>query len=260
MLKKRLIPKLLIGKDDNSNLVVVTTSGFQERSIVGDPVSQAKIYQHQMVDELVFLNIDSQNGLSMEEFSTLATEVSEEIFMPVTFGGGITSAEDVRLLLSSGADKVSLNSMPFDKAELITELSGKYGAQCIVVSIDYRVDASGSATVYTAGGDVRTEWNPVEWAKEVERLGAGEILLSSINNDGRRQGICMNVTSAVADAVSIPVIASGGCGLAKNFVDCFLESNVDAVSAGTYFAFKDENPMQCRSQIYNAGIDIRRLT
>lgn len=260
MLKKRLIPKLLICHDDHKNELVVTTRNYDGRSIVGDPVSQARIYQHQMVDELIFLNIDNTRELSIDEFAALAIRISEDIFMPVTFGGGVKTKDDVRLLLKSGADKVSINSMALENPELITELSEIYGAQCVVVSIDYRVDENGDAWVYTASGKIKTDWNPVEWAKEVERRGAGEILITSIDNDGTRGGLCLEVTREVADAVTIPVIGSGGCGLASHFIDGFIKGGVDAVCAGTYFAFKDENPMQCRSQVYNAGVPIRRLT
>ncbi len=260
MLKKRLIPKLLITKDEQNNPIVVTTVGFSKRLIVGDPVSQAKIYQHQMVDELVFLNIDDDNKLSIAELAELANEVSEEIFMPVTFGGGIKSKNDVQLLLKNGADKISINSNAILNPEFITELSTIYGSQCVVVSIDYVQDETGMNYVHCKAQNYLKKIPLLEWVVEVQRLGAGEIILTSVENDGAKCGIDIKTLQEVTSAVNIPVIVSGGCGLAKHFIEALREGNADAVSAGTYFAFKDENPMQCRSQIFNSGLHIRRLT
>ncbi len=260
MLKRRLIPKLLICRDSNSNILVVTTNKYRDRSIVGAPVSQARIYQHQAVDELIFLNFDNDAPLSIVELSELATLISEEIFMPVTFGGGIKNKSDVRLLLKSGADKISINSEAIINPEFITELSEIYGAQCIVVAIDYKRNQQGKNLVCYKSGMLSIDMTPVEWALEVEKRGAGEILLTSVDNDGTRAGMDIDVLRAVTAAVKIPVVASGGCGSAIHFIDAFKVGNADAVSAGTYFAFKDENPMQCRSQIYNSGVPIRRLT
>jgi cyclase len=260
MIKKRLIPKLLISRDSNGNLVVVTTKKFSARCMVGDPVSQARIYQHQAVDELVFLNIDDPKDFPVAAFAKLAERISEEIFMPVTFGGGISTKQDIRLLLRSGADKVSLNHTALKEPHKVREFSDIFGAQCVVISIDYIKNSDGQYRVVTDGGRKILDLNPVEWAVKAQGLGAGEILITSVDHDGMRQGLCIDLIKQVTEAVSIPVVVGGGCGLARHFIEGFLDGGADAICAGSYFAFKDENPMQCRSQIFNAGVAIRRLT
>ena len=242
-----------------ARMVLVTTVRFQEVIEIGDPVSQAKIYEAQAADELVFLDLDA----SVENRNTLVDVVrkaAEEIFMPFTVGGGVRSLEDFRRLLSNGADKVSVNSGVVENPELVSRAAKMFGAQCVVLSIDYRRDAEGHYTVWTRGGRVRTAMDPVAWAVEGEARGAGEILLTCIDRDGMRSGLDVELTRRVAERVSIPVITSGGCGSAAHFVEGFLLGKADAVSAGTYFCFKDENPMQTRAQIRNAGIPIRLHT
>jgi len=237
-------------------MVLVTTVRFGEAIEIGDPVSQAKIYEAQAADELIFVDLDA----SSEDRGTLVDVVrqaAEEIFMPFTVGGGVRSTEDFRLLLSNGADKVSINTAAVEEPDLIGKAAGIFGDQCVVLSIDYRHDTDDAARVWTHGGGRETPLNPVEWAKEGESRGAGEILLTSIDRDGTRHGLDVDLTRQVADAVSVPVITSGGCGLARHFAEGFLAGGADAVSAGTYFCFKDENPMQTRSQIRNAGVPIR---
>jgi cyclase len=182
---------------------------------------------------------------------------AEEIFMPFTVGGGVRSIDDFRDLLSSGADKVSVNTAAVGSPDLISEASNIFGAQCVVLSIDYRTEKEGEPRVWIKGGRIQTDLDPVAWAVEGERLGAGEILLTSIDRDGMRCGLDLDLVRRVAEAVSIPVIVSGGCGAASHFVEGFQIGKADAVAAGTYFCFKDENPMQTRSQIRNAGIPIR---
>jgi cyclase len=177
--------------------------------------------------------------------------------MPFTVGGGVRTLEDFRTLLSNGADKVAVNTAAAANPGLIDRAASVFGAQCVVVSIDYRQEPDGTYRVWTSGGRVRTALEPVAWAIEAERRGAGEILLTSIDRDGTRQGLDIALTRRVAESVSIPVITSGGCGAAAHFIDGFLLGKADGVSAGTYFCFKDENPMQTRSQIRNAGIPIR---
>lgn len=177
--------------------------------------------------------------------------------MPFTVGGGVHKLDDFEKLLSNGADKVSINTAAVENPDLIGKASNKFGAQCVVLSIDYRKEDDGKYRVWTYGGRKRTELDPVSWAIEGEKRGAGELLLTSIDRDGTRQGLDVEITRRVAEAVNLPVITSGGCGLASHFVDGFLKGKCDAVSAGTYFCFKDENPMQTRAQIKNAGIPIR---
>lgn len=264
MAKRRLIPKLQmklrkIGNADQ--LVLVTTVNFDKVSEIGDPVSQARIYEAQAADELIFLNLDRGGPIGENEaFLQVIRKAAEQIFMPFTVGGSVKSLSDFRLLLSNGADKVSVCSAGIESPLLINEASKAFGAQCVVLSIDYRKDPNGRYRVWTNGGTVSTDWDPVAWAVEGEKLGAGEILLTSIDRDGTRSGLDTDLTCRVAERVSIPLITSGGCGLANHFIEGFLIGKADAVSAGTYFSFKDENPMQTRSQIRNAGIPIRIIT
>ena len=258
MLKRRIIPKLQFkarSKDGRVNRVLVTTIGFREIVEIGDPFSQAKIYEAQAADELIFLNLDAtEDGL--EHTLPVVRQAAEEIFMPLTVGGGVKTVQDFRTLLQSGADKVSVNTGAVENPQLISEASARFGAQCVVASIDYRATESGYE-VFIKGASAGTGLDPVDWALDMEKLGAGEILLTSVDRDGSRQGLDLELTKRVVQSVSIPVITAGGCGLAAHFVEGFLKGGACAVSAGTYFCFKDENLMQVRSQIKNAGIPIR---
>lgn len=259
MLKRRLIPKLQMKSRrfaDVTRMVLVTTVQFSEVVAIGDPISQAKIYEAQAADELIFLDLDASSG-NREIVIDIVRKAAEHIFMPFTVGGGVRSVSDFRKLLLNGADKVSINTAAIDNPNLINEASGIFGAQCVVVSIDYRRDNNDQYYVWTRGGKIKTALDPVKWSIEAEKLGAGEILLTSIDRDGTHKGLDIELTRRVVEHVSIPVITSGGCGMANHFVDGFLSGKADAVSAGTYFCFKDENPMQTRAQIKNAGIPIR---
>lgn len=258
MLKRRLIPKLQMrrsGTGNGSQMVLVTTVQYGQSMEIGDPVSQAKIFEAQAADELIFLDLDASTE-NREPAFEIVRIAAEEIFMPFTFGGGIGNLSDIRNALLNGADKVSINTAAVNNHDFINMASLKFGAQCIVLSIDYRV-VGDKYEVWIKGGKELTDLNPVDWAVEGERRGAGEILLTSIDRDGKRSGLDLHLTSLVAESVSIPVITSGGCGAAQHFVDGFLLGKANAVSAGTYFCYKDENPMQTRSQIRNAGIPIR---
>jgi cyclase len=257
MSKKRLIPKLQLAtsKINNKKLVVVITKQFGDKVEIGDPVSQAKIFQDQSADELIFLNIESDHN-NVKILSDVIAKVSEEIFMPLTVGGGISSDEDFRLLLSNGADKISINTHAVRNPSFITEMSEKYGAQCVVVSIDYKKEDDGFQ-VYIHGGTQATGLNPIQWAIQAEKLGAGELLFNCIDKDGMRNGLELEVPSQVVKQVSIPVICGGGCGLAQHFSDAFLQANVEGVCAGSFFAHRDQNLIQTRAQISNAGVMIR---
>jgi len=259
MFKKRLIPKLQMKSVEmggRTRMVLVTTRGFSEVFQIGDPVSQARIYQAQVADELVFLDLDA-TAEGRGAMVQVVEQAAEEIFMPITVGGGVRRVEDFRRMLNSGADKVAVNTWAVESPGLIEEAAGQFGAQCVVLSIDFRRGADGACRVFTHAGTRATQWNPVAWAQQGEALGAGEILLTSIDRDGSRQGLDLALVREVAGGVSIPVIASGGCGKASHFVEGFVDGRADAVAAGTYFCFKDENPMQTRSRIANAGIPIR---
>jgi len=262
MLKRRLIPKLQLKAAKfgaKERMILVTTVQFDKVREIGDPISQARIYEAQAADELVFLDLDATS----HQRSTMVNVVrsaAEQIFMPITVGGGVRTVADFRELLVNGADKVSINTAAVRTPELIREASAAFGAQCVVVSIDFKREADGSYRVWTEGGKQRTELDPVAWAQESERLGAGELMLTSIDRDGGGQGLDLEIIQRITQAVSVPVIAGGGCGLAKHFVEGFQEGGADAVSAGTFFCFKDQNPMQTRAHIRNAGIPIRLHT
>ncbi len=237
-------------------MVLVTTINFDRIIEIGDPVSQAKIYEAQAADELIFVDIRASSESRMTTIDVVK-KAAEQIFMPFTVGGGVKSLEDFRILLANGADKVSVNTAAAEDPDLIDKASKVFGAQCVVLSIDFRRNKEGRSRVFVKGGKEETSLDPLEWAVEGEKRGAGEILLTSIDRDGTRQGLDLEMTNTISEAVSIPVITSGGCGLARHFVEGFIQGHADAVSAGTYFCFKDENPMQTRAQIKNAGISIR---
>lgn len=262
MLKSRLIPKLQMKASrmgGMERMVLVTTRRFADPVEIGDPVSQAKIYEAQAADELIFVDLDATaqgRGPRMD----VVRRAAEEIFMPITVGGGVRAVEDFRLLLANGADKVGVNTAAVLDPDLVRNASSAFGAQCVVLSIDYRREENGGYRVWIRGGREKTGLDPLEWAAEGEKLGAGEILLTSIDRDGTRSGLDLELTRQVVERVTIPVITSGGCGLAAHFAEGFLQGRAHAVSAGTYFCFKDENPMQTRSQIRNAGIPIRMHT
>ena len=258
MSKKRLIPKLQLKTSsfDPSRIVLVITRNFEKQIEIGDAVSQAKIYQDQGADELIFVNIDRLYK-DINSLASVIQKVSEEIFMPITVGGGVCCDEHFRILLNNGADKISVNTHAFEQPEFISLMSNKYGSQCVVVSIDYKLNDKNEYKVFTHNGTYDTGKDPVEWAIDCEKLGAGELLLTSIDRDGCNLGLDIKLTNMITSQVRIPVITSGGCGLAQHFIDGYKIGNADAVSAGTFFAHRDQNFMQTRSQIKNSGVNIR---
>lgn len=259
MLNRRLIPKLQLKVKRlgaSERMILVTTVRFSDVIEVGDPVSQAKIYEAQAADELIFVDLDARVQ-SRATMARVVEEAAEQIFMPFAVGGGVNTLQDFRRLLSHGADKVTVNTAAVTRPDLLDEAAGAFGAQCVVLSIDYRRHADGQYRVYTDGGRTETALDPVAWAVEGQRRGTGEILLTSIDRDGTGAGLDLELTRRVTAAVSIPVITSGGCGLASHFVEGFRDAGADGVAAGTYFCFKDQNPMQTRGHIRNAGIPIR---
>ena len=251
MVALRLIPCLDVAKGR-----VVKGVNFVGLRDAGDPVELACRYSQAGADELVFLDI----AASHEGRATLVEMVrrtSEQVTIPFTVGGGIASVEGITELLRAGADKVSLNSSAVRRPELVKEGADRFGCQCIVVAIDARRREAGGWDVYVKGGRENTGLDVIAWARRVAELGAGEILLTCIDLDGTSKGLDNKLTNEVVCNVSIPVITSGGCGLASHFSDGFIDGSADAVSAGTYFSFKDQNPMQTRSHIRNSGIPIR---
>lgn len=262
MVKKRLIPKLLLKKrrfGTMERMVLVTTRAFDRVIEVGDPVSQAKIYEAQFADELLFLNIDSSPIEPAAPLIEVLRRAASETFMPIAVGGGVRTVDDFDLLLANGADKVCINSAAVADPSLIERAAAIFGAQCVVVSIDYRHDGQG-ARVFVDGGRSPTALEPVEWAVRAAALGAGELLLTDIARDGSGEGLDVPTIRSVADRVSVPVIASGGCGLAQHFVAGFVDGHAEAVAAGTFFCFRDQNPMQTRAHVRNAGVPIRVKT
>ena len=258
MSKKRLIPKLQLRTSSYNKLkmVLVITKQFSHVIEIGDPVSQAKIYQDQAADELIFINIDKVDR-GIDKLATIIRQVSQDIFMPMTVGGGVVNEDHFRILLANGADKIAINTNAIKDTSLISKTAKRFGSQCVVVSIDYKTDVSGNNKVFINGGLESLNMDVVDWAKKAEDLGAGEILLTSIDRDGMRNGLDLVTINRVAEAVSIPVIAGGGCGLAQHFIEGFLVGKADAVTSGSFFAHRDQNLMQTRSHIRNAGVNIR---
>lgn len=263
MLKKRLVPKLLIRHRQLGRQlrpVLVTTRGYAETVEVGDPVSQAKIYEAQLADELIVLNIDGTPIGGDETMLGLIERLASETFMPLAVGGGVRSVADFAELLERGADKVTVNGAALDEPALLSEAAARFGAQCVVVSIDFRRDNDGGWSVVRDHGTRPAGRSLVDWALEAVDRGAGELLLTDVGRDGSGAGLAIEAVRAVAERVPVPVIASGGCGLAEHFVEGFRDGLAEAVSAGTFFCFRDQNPMQTRAHIRNAGIPIRMET
>jgi len=238
---------------------VVKGVNFVNLIDAGDPVEQAKAYEKQGADVLVFLDItaSSDNRAIMRD---VVERTASQCFMPLTVGGGLRTLEDIRLMLNAGADKVSLNTSAIANPDLVSEASAKFGNQCIVVAIDAKRDGEGRWNVYTHGGRNRTELDAVEWAKEVERRGAGEILLTSMDCDGTKDGYDIELTRAVSDAVTIPVIASGGAGKLEHLVDAVKRGGASAVLAASIFHFGTYTIEQAKEAMVAAGLPARTLS
>ena len=251
MLAKRIIPCL----DVKAGRVVkgVNFVGLRD---AGDPVEIARRYEQERADEVVFLDITaSHEGRAI--MLEVAGRTAEEIFMPFTVGGGIRTIDDIRSILRAGADKVSINSAAVRRPELVDEASGRFGSQCIVVAIDAK-KRDGGWEVYIDGGRVPVGRDAVEWAEEVERRGAGEILLTSMDTDGTRDGFDIPLTRAVAETVSVPVIASGGAGGPRHFVEVFREGQADAGLAASIFHYCIVEISEVKQAAERAGIVVRR--
>ena len=257
MAKKRLIPKLLIKKGGyrNSQNIVVRTKSFSNQVQIGEVLSQAKIFQDQIADELLILRID--DNINFNELKKIANMIADEIFMPLTIGGGIDSIEKIQKLLSNGADKVSLNTNAYLNPKLISEAVEIYGSSTIVVSIDYKLNESGKESVFINNGKTHIDINLIDWVKKIEDLGVGEIHLNSINLDGTKYGLDTVTGAKINKICNVPIVISGGCGLAEHFSEGFNNTHVSGISAGTFFALQDQNFIQTRAQILNSGIDIR---
>jgi imidazole glycerol-phosphate synthase subunit HisF len=250
LLCKRIIPCLDI-KDGRT----VKGINFESVRDAGDPVELAKLYSEQGADELVFLDITA----TVEKRKTLADLVKRiacEINIPFTVGGGISSVEDVEVLLQNGADKVSVNSAAFKNPQLIKDLSERFGSQCVVLAIDTKKEEDGNWYVYLNGGRTKTDKLTIEWAKEAVALGAGEILLTSMNNDGTKNGFALDITSELSLGLAVPVIASGGAGTMEHFKEVFENANADAALAASIFHYKEIGIPELKNYL-NHFVDIR---
>ncbi|MDR6121683.1 cyclase [Bacillus sp. SLBN-46] len=251
-LTKRIIPCLDV-KDGR----VVKGVQFVQLRDAGDPVELARFYDEQGADELVFLDISA----SVEGRKTMVEvvkAVASELAIPFTVGGGINALEDMKRILRAGADKVSLNTAAVMNPELIGEGAGYFGSQCIVVAIDAKFDPEiGTWRVYTHGGRTPTEKKVIEWAVEAAELGAGEILLTSMDSDGEKRGFDLSLTKAVSEAVTIPVIASGGAGNAEHFEEAYVTGKADAALAASIFHYKETSVHEVKSYLREKGVVVR---
>lgn len=250
MLKKRIIPCLDI-KEGRT----VKGVNFERLRDAGDPVELAKLYSESGADELVFLDITA----TIEKRDTLVElvkRVAEQVNIPFTVGGGIRSVEDAHRLLKNGADKISVNSSAVKRPELLNELSAQFGNQCVVLAVDAR-PVNGVWKVFVNGGKVETELNLLDWVKEGVERGAGEILFTSMDHDGTKNGFALKALEAVCQAVNVPVIASGGCGSVGHFIDVFQKTSVDAALAASVFHFGEIEILELKHTLKQHNIAIR---
>jgi cyclase len=255
-LARRIIPCL-----DVDNGRVVKGVNFVDIRDAGDPVEIAARYNEQGADEITFLDITASHE-GRDTTAHMVEAIAREVFIPLTVGGGIRSVEDIRNMLNAGADKVSINTAAIHEPELVRRASQRFGAQCIVVAIDAKrvddVDGQPRYEIFTHGGRKPTGINAVEWACRMAELGAGEILLTSMDRDGTRDGFELGVTRAITDAVDIPVIASGGVGNLQHLVDGVIKGGADAVLAASIFHFGEFTVGQAKDFMAEAGIEVRR--
>lgn len=251
MLAKRVIPCL-----DVKNGRVVKGVHFVDLKDAGDPVELAAFYDRAGADELVFLDITASNE-ERDTWVELAARTGEEVFIPYTIGGGIGSIEDIRRILKAGADKISINTAAVKDPGLITRAAERFGSQCVVVAIDGRGTGDGTWEVYTHGGRTPTGKDLLVWAGEVEALGAGEILLTSMDRDGTKSGYDIPMTKAVCSAVSIPVIASGGAGTLEHLAEAIEQTGCDAVLVASIFHYGEHTVAEAKQFLSSRGIEVR---
>lgn len=250
MLAKRIIPCL-----DVKGGRVVKGINFLELRDAGDPVEAAAQYEKEGADELVFLDITASSD-ERPILMDVVRRTAEKVFMPLTVGGGVRSVQDVRDLLLAGADKVSMNTAAVQDPGLVSRAAERFGSQCVVVAIDAKRDGNGWK-VYTHGGRTRTELDAVAWAREVQRLGAGEILLTSMDKDGTKSGFDIELTRAVSEAVEVPVIASGGVGTLEHLADGLERGKADAVLAASIFHFREHTIREAKLFLKDRNIPVR---
>ena len=251
-LTKRIIPCLDI-KDGRT----VKGVNFENIRDAGDPVELGALYAKQGADELVFLDITATVE-KRKTLSELVNRIAHKINIPFTVGGGISSVEDVSVLLQNGADKISVNTAAFKQPELLSRLSKEFGSQCVVLAIDTKQEADGEWYVYLNGGRVKTDTKCLDWALEAVDRGAGEILLTSMNNDGTKKGFALDITQTLSEVLPVPVIASGGGGTMEHFVEVFKRGKADAALAASIFHFKEMGIKELKGYLYEKGIVVRR--
>ena len=251
MLKARIIPTLL-----HKDFGLVKGTAFDSRRAVGSPLQAIKVYEMRGVDELVFFDVTAtQEGRGPD--AELIDDLADECFMPLTVGGGVRDADDVGALLQVGADKVCIGTAAVTAPTVVEEAARRYGTQCIVVSIDTRTAAEGHAEVWVRSGTEPTGREPAELAKELEARGAGEILLTSLDRDGTMEGYDLDLTRAVAAAVTIPVIASGGAGEYEHMADALLHAGASSVAAASMFHFTEQTPLEAKHYLRARGVAVR---
>ena len=252
MFTKRIIPCL-----DVHNGRVVKGVNFVDLIDAGDPVAIAKAYDEAGADEIVFLDITASSD-NRNTVVDMVRQVAANVFIPFTVGGGIRTVDDFKALLREGADKISINSSAINRPELISEAAEKFGSQCVVVAIDAKKRADGTGwNIYKNGGRIDVGIDAIEWAKKVEALGAGEILLTSMDGDGTKAGYDLELTRAISENVSIPVIASGGAGTLEHFYEALTEGKADAALAASLFHFKELEIKQVKSYLREKGVSVR---
>lgn len=252
MYTKRIIPCL----DVNAGRVVKGVN-FVNLKDAGDPVEVAKVYDREGADELVFLDITATSD-KRSTVTELVREVASQVFIPFTVGGGIRSVDDFKAVLREGADKVAVNSAALDNPELISEAAAKFGSQCVVVAIDARRRENAEGwTVYKAGGRIDTGVDAIEWAKRAVSLGAGEILLTSMDCDGTKDGYDIELTRKIADSVPVPVIASGGAGTKEHFLEALTEGHAEAALAASLFHYKELTISEVKQYLKEQGVNVR---
>ncbi len=250
-LTKRIIPCLDI-KDGRT----VKGTNFVDLRDAGDPVELGALYAQQGADELVFLDITATVE-KRKTLSELVNKIAHHINIPFTVGGGISSVEDVQVLLQNGADKISVNTSAFKRPALLRELEKEFGSQCVVLAIDTKKEADGEWYVYLNGGRTKTEMKCTDWAYQAVELGAGEILLTSMNHDGTKSGFALDITRKLSDILPVPVIASGGGGTMEHFVDVFRNGHADAALAASIFHFKEIPIPDLKNYLAENGIVVR---
>jgi len=252
MLTKRIIPCLDI-KDGRT----VKGVQFEQLRDAGDPVELARFYSTAGADELVFLDVTATNE-KRKTLAELVTKIAANINIPFTVGGGISSVSDVEILLNAGADKISINTSAFKNPLLIKELAQRFGSQCVVLAIDTRFEDD-NWYVYLNGGKVKTDTLALDWAKTGVEMGAGEILFTSMNNDGAKNGFAIDITRKISENVHVPVIASGGAGMPEHFKEAFEKGKADAALAASVFHFKEIDITQLKSYLAHNNIPVRTL-